>query len=141
MRIAFGVIFVTGIFGGFFGDNASASPVHHHHVISKDLDDNTVDKMNKPYISISHDRADNSDKADVITRVQKVFVDSPKSNVSKNGKQQKTKQTAYLLVKTMRQRNKRYISYLTLCHFKICNMGRKRTTRYFHMIRRLDNES
>ncbi|XP_068905268.1 uncharacterized protein CNMa isoform X2 [Tenebrio molitor] len=110
MRIAFGVIFVTGIFGGFFGDNASASPVHHHHVISKDLDDNTVDKMNKPYISISHDRADNSDKADVITRVQKVFVDSPKSNVSKNGKQQKTKQTAYLLVKTMRQRNKRYIS-------------------------------
>ncbi|XP_068905271.1 uncharacterized protein CNMa isoform X3 [Tenebrio molitor] len=115
MRIAFGVIFVTGIFGGFFGDNASASPVHHHHVISKDLDDNTVDKMNKPYISISHDRADNSDKADVITRVQKVFVDSPKSNVSKND--------------------------LTLCHFKICNMGRKRTTRYFHMIRRLDNES
>jgi hypothetical protein len=59
---------------------------------------------------LQHDRADNSDKADVITRVQKVFVDSPKSNVSKNGKQQKTKQTAYLLVKTMRQRNKRYIS-------------------------------
>jgi hypothetical protein len=53
MRIAFGVIFVTGIFGGFFGDNASASPVHHHHVISKDLDDTTADKMNKPYISIS----------------------------------------------------------------------------------------
>lgn len=23
--------------------------------------------------------------------------------------------------------------YMTLCHFKICNMGRKRDTRYLHL--------
>ncbi|KAK9686645.1 hypothetical protein QE152_g37034 [Popillia japonica] len=49
--------------------------------------------------------------------------------------------TAYWLIKTMKQREKRYSSsYLTLCHFKICNMGRKRTTRYFHMIKSLQDD-
>ncbi|XP_044269273.1 uncharacterized protein LOC123014294 isoform X1 [Tribolium madens] len=137
MRIAFGVIFITGIFGGFFAENVFALPVAHHHVISKDLDRTAVDEMYKSYISISNDRGDDNDE--VISRVQQVYLDSPKISVSKNGKQQKTKQTAYLLVKSMSQRNKRYISYLTLCHFKICNMGRKRTSRYFHMIRQLDD--
>lgn len=33
------------------------------------------------------------------------------------------------------------VSDLTLCHFKICNMGRKRTTRYFHMIDELAHEN
>nr|XP_015833687.1 PREDICTED: uncharacterized protein LOC103314591 isoform X2 [Tribolium castaneum] len=82
----------------------------------------------------TNDRDDYNDKV-----TSRVYLDSPQISVSKNGKQQKTKQTAYLLVNTMSQRNKRYISYLTLCHFKICNMGRKRTSRYFHMIRQLDD--
>ncbi|KYB28527.1 hypothetical protein TcasGA2_TC010529 [Tribolium castaneum] len=131
MRIAFGVIFVTGIFGGFFAENVFALPVARHHVITKDLD---LDEMYKSYTSISNDRDDYNDKV-----TSRVYLDSPQISVSKNGKQQKTKQTAYLLVNTMSQRNKRYISYLTLCHFKICNMGRKRTSRYFHMIRQLDD--
>ncbi|XP_044269274.1 uncharacterized protein LOC123014294 isoform X2 [Tribolium madens] len=108
MRIAFGVIFITGIFGGFFAENVFALPVAHHHVISKDLDRTAVDEMYKSYISISNDRGDDNDE--VISRVQQVYLDSPKISVSKNGKQQKTKQTAYLLVKSMSQRNKRYIS-------------------------------
>ncbi|XP_044269275.1 uncharacterized protein LOC123014294 isoform X3 [Tribolium madens] len=111
MRIAFGVIFITGIFGGFFAENVFALPVAHHHVISKDLDRTAVDEMYKSYISISNDRGDDNDE--VISRVQQVYLDSPKISVSKND--------------------------LTLCHFKICNMGRKRTSRYFHMIRQLDD--
>ncbi|GLV43227.1 hypothetical protein CBL_14094 [Carabus blaptoides fortunei] len=33
------------------------------------------------------------------------------------------------------------VSDLTLCHFKICNMGRKRTTRYFHTVDELAHEN
>ncbi|EFA01202.2 hypothetical protein TcasGA2_TC010529 [Tribolium castaneum] len=102
MRIAFGVIFVTGIFGGFFAENVFALPVARHHVITKDLD---LDEMYKSYTSISNDRDDYNDKV-----TSRVYLDSPQISVSKNGKQQKTKQTAYLLVNTMSQRNKRYIS-------------------------------
>nr|XP_008199226.1 PREDICTED: uncharacterized protein LOC103314591 isoform X3 [Tribolium castaneum] len=105
MRIAFGVIFVTGIFGGFFAENVFALPVARHHVITKDLD---LDEMYKSYTSISNDRDDYNDKV-----TSRVYLDSPQISVSKND--------------------------LTLCHFKICNMGRKRTSRYFHMIRQLDD--
>ncbi|CAH0546394.1 unnamed protein product [Brassicogethes aeneus] len=43
------------------------------------------------------------------------------------GRQQKIEERDYYLVKILNRRNKRYTkrsSYLTLCHFKICNMGR-----------------
>ncbi|KAG5885452.1 hypothetical protein JTB14_037033 [Gonioctena quinquepunctata] len=33
----------------------------------------------------------------------------------------------FLILETVRSRNKRVTTYLTLCPFKICNMGRKRT--------------
>ncbi|KAJ3663795.1 hypothetical protein Zmor_008020 [Zophobas morio] len=139
MRIAVEVVFVTGIFGGFFGDYIFALPVERHVIANGQ--GKSDDEMYRSYVSISNDRASNNNEVDVLSRVQQVYIDTPTTTVGKNGKQPKTTK-AYLLVKTLRQRNKRYVSYLTLCHFKICNMGRKRTTRYFHMIRRQDdNES
>ncbi|KAJ8919903.1 hypothetical protein NQ315_006432, partial [Exocentrus adspersus] len=44
---------------------------------------------------------------------------------------------SFVLVKTVRHRNKRFSSYLTLCPFKICSMGRKRlrSRRYIKPIR------
>ncbi|RZC33768.1 uncharacterized protein BDFB_004800, partial [Asbolus verrucosus] len=98
MRIAVGVILVTGICGGY----VFALPVAHHHVISKDLD-RTVDQMYNSYISISNDRANDNNKVDVIS--QQMYLDAP----THTRRQQKTKKT-YLLVKSLRQRNKRYIS-------------------------------
>ncbi|XP_018320778.1 uncharacterized protein LOC108733911 isoform X2 [Agrilus planipennis] len=36
--------------------------------------------------------------------------------------------------KAFSKKDKRYVNYLTLCHFKICNMGRKRTTQLLHVV-------
>ncbi|XP_063925942.1 uncharacterized protein LOC135139572 isoform X2 [Zophobas morio] len=114
MRIAVEVVFVTGIFGGFFGDYIFALPVERHVIANGQ--GKSDDEMYRSYVSISNDRASNNNEVDVLSRVQQVYIDTPTTTIGKND--------------------------LTLCHFKICNMGRKRTTRYFHMIRRQDdNES
>ncbi|KAF5304012.1 hypothetical protein FQA39_LY01797 [Lamprigera yunnana] len=53
---------------------------------------------------------------------------------------QRAGRTAFMHVQTQ-EKNKRYSSYLTLCHFKICNMGRKRTSKYVQVMRSLDNKT
>lgn len=107
---------------------------------SKDLS-NSIDEVYGSYYTLS------GKKNHALNSFQKQYLDkilaqqeAKLSNLMKPSKPEsgRVERTAYLHIKTQ-QKNKRYASYLTLCHFKICNMGRKRTTRYFHVISSLDN--
>ncbi|KAF2885537.1 hypothetical protein ILUMI_20605 [Ignelater luminosus] len=112
---------------------------------SKDLS-NSVDEVYGSYFTLSDNRKDNNEVNNhpySQPYLNKMIIPPPSPQQSEDlaksePESRRVERTAYLHIQT-KQKDKRYASYLTLCHFKICNMGRKRTTRYFHVISSLDN--
>ncbi|XP_045461995.1 uncharacterized protein LOC123672064 [Harmonia axyridis] len=79
------------------------------------------------YIDLK-DNEDDSNEYDILSEEERFISNGHQFGTDRDRELIQT----YILVKTLRQRNKRYSSYLTLCHFKICNMGKKRRTRFVH---------
>lgn len=104
-------------------------------VLQKDL--NSVDEIYGSYFTISDDKMATGKDGKIPKMYLNKLTTDPFKEISANF-QLNNRQETLLLVKTLRHRDKRQITYLTLCHFKICNMGRKRSTRYFHMIKTLN---
>ncbi|XP_018572120.1 uncharacterized protein LOC108911628 [Anoplophora glabripennis] len=100
-------------------------------VFQKGLSSDSVNEVYDSYYAISKKNEEN-EETNVIARVQRVDLNKIKYShiYDING-------DTYILVKAFRHRNKRFTSYHTLCPFKICNMGRKRTRtrRYIEPIR------
>ncbi|KAF5269982.1 hypothetical protein FQR65_LT05781 [Abscondita terminalis] len=107
---------------------------------------NSVDEVYDTYMSLGDDDKEEINPPPPEPYLNKLIEESVnlENLVNPNADAQKMERTAFVHVQTQ-EKNKRYSSSpvldLTLCHFKICNMGRKRTTRYFQMMRSLDNKT
>ncbi|KAB0796387.1 hypothetical protein PPYR_10448 [Photinus pyralis] len=99
---------------------------------------NSVDEVYDSYLSVSDD--DKDDVNPPPNSLLNQLIENENANLISPAETQRVEQTSIVHVQT-REKNKRYSSYLTLCHFKICNMGRKRTTRYFQVMKTLDNKT
>ncbi|XP_019866476.2 uncharacterized protein LOC109595540 [Aethina tumida] len=123
--ILVGLICVAGTYGAIATDfdayfNTMSQPR------KGDLGKTTTDRIQETYSLANREeiREEKTTSSLFLNKLKEVY------KFDSLGRPQKIEERAYLLVKTLKHRNKRYSSYLTLCHFKICNMGRKRNTRY-----------
>ncbi|KAK4876781.1 hypothetical protein RN001_009287 [Aquatica leii] len=102
---------------------------------------NSVDEVYDTYLSVADDDKEDINPPPPEPYLNKLIEETINlENLIHPEDAQRVERTAFVHVQTQ-EKNKRYSSYLTLCHFKICNMGRKRTTRYFQMMRSLDNKT